>query len=461
MPGVNWRTVGKAASIAAAVTAARDLTDVVAKTRSYARAAAARFAYTVTISDDDPLYRDAHDALLAQIPTEARRKLTVRYNSVSVDRRAGGVDPSLVTYDDSSRSHPVTIGGEQVRVMFGVTDTSPPTAKVELSGIEGSWGSGRREPKRMEFRCWTPRQRDAVTAWLASLAESRQAREHPPVFNIVSRWGDWMNVDHAPSRPVDTVVLADGLMDRIVSDVERFLSQRHLYEQRGLPWHRGHLYHGPAGSGKSSIPRALATEFNLDMWYLPLGDIRGDTNLIQLVSGITTGGILLLEDIDVFAQTARRADGDGLELAGVPQQGEVSLSGLLNAIDGVTTPPGLIVCMTTNRLDVLDRALFRPGRIDVVEHVGFVDSGQAGRLFEWFYQQPPSRPFTVTVEVAAAEVAEAMKPHFDDPAAGEAAVRALLAPNTVDSVNGTGVRLLHAYGSPMAPTPSGSEVAPS
>ena len=62
-------------------------------------------------------------------------------------------------------------------------------------------------------------------------------------------------------------------------------------------------------------------------------------------------------------------------------------AGLLNVLDGVVDSPNRIVIMTTNHPEKLDPALIRPGRIDVVTHIGSVDAEQLRRLFLNFYPQ--------------------------------------------------------------------------
>jgi AAA+ superfamily predicted ATPase len=84
--------------------------------------------------------------------------------------------------------------------------------------------------------------------------------------------------------------------------------------------------------------------------------------------------VLLLEDVDVYHAATDRDEEDG----------KVSVAAMLNALDGVWTPHGLITMMTTNNRDRLDAALVRAGRIDVDEEFTPLDRGQAARLLEQF-----------------------------------------------------------------------------
>ena len=65
----------------------------------------------------------------------------------------------------------------------------------------------------------------------------------------------------------------------------------------------------------------------------------------------------------------------------------LTFSGLLNAIDGVTSTEGRILFMTTNYVDRLDPALIRPGRVDFKQYIGHNSHHQCVRMFENFYPE--------------------------------------------------------------------------
>lgn len=64
----------------------------------------------------------------------------------------------------------------------------------------------------------------------------------------------------------------------------------------------------------------------------------------------------------------------------------VTFSGLLNALDGVVAAEERIIFMTTNHVDRLDRALIRPGRVDVKEHFDVASEYQIRSMFLRFYE---------------------------------------------------------------------------
>ena len=68
-----------------------------------------------------------------------------------------------------------------------------------------------------------------------------------------------------------------------------------------------------------------------------------------------------------------------------PMPSQLSFSGLLNAVDGIAATEGRVLFMTTNHLDRLDPALVRPGRVDMVQHLGLCSREQLRALWRNFY----------------------------------------------------------------------------
>jgi mitochondrial chaperone BCS1 len=178
-------------------------------------------------------------------------------------------------------------------------------------------------------------------------------------------------------RPIDSVILADGMMEDMVQDARTFLARRDWYVQRGIPYRRGYLLHGPPGTGKSSAVVALASALQMDIAMLSLGSsTMDDSGIAELFSSIPVNSVVLMEDID--CAFVERKDGDD-------KRSKVTFSGLLNAIDGVAAGEGRILFATTNHIQRLDPALIRPGRIDRKMYIGFACSEQAERLFMRFF----------------------------------------------------------------------------
>ncbi|XP_065163772.1 mitochondrial chaperone BCS1 [Atheta coriaria] len=201
---------------------------------------------------------------------------------------------------------------------------------------------------------------------------------------------EWRPLGHPRKRrPIDSVVLDDTISERIVQDCKEFIANPTWYTDRGIPYRRGYLLHGPPGCGKSSFITALAGDLEFGICVLNLSE-RGltDDRLNHLLSVAPQQTIILLEDID--AAFLSRED-TAQQKSAYEGLNRVTFSGLLNCLDGVASTEARIVFMTTNYLDRLDPALIRPGRVDVKEHIGYCSQTQIERMFLRFYKDEESR----------------------------------------------------------------------
>ncbi|XP_049288576.1 mitochondrial chaperone BCS1 [Anopheles funestus] len=195
---------------------------------------------------------------------------------------------------------------------------------------------------------------------------------------------EWRPFGHPRKRrPIGSVVLDEGVSERILRDCREFIKNPQWYSDRGIPYRRGYLLHGPPGCGKSSFITALAGEIEFGICLLNLSE-RGltDDRLNHLMNVAPQQSIILLEDIDA-AFVSRQ---DTLQQkAAFEGLNRVTFSGLLNCLDGVASTEARIVFMTTNYLERLDPALIRPGRVDVKEYVGHCTRHQMEQMFRRFY----------------------------------------------------------------------------
>ncbi|KAG7170652.1 Mitochondrial chaperone BCS1-like [Homarus americanus] len=164
-------------------------------------------------------------------------------------------------------------------------------------------------------------------------------------------------------RPLTSVVLDEGVSNKIVKDVKEFMDNPKWYSDRGIPYRRGYLLHGPPGCGKSSFITALAGELQLGICVLNLSE-RGltDDRLNHLLA---------------LAPEVLKAAYAGLN--------RLTFSGLLNCLDGVASTEARMMFLTTNYPERLDPALIRPGRVDMKEYIGYCTTHQLETMFCNFY----------------------------------------------------------------------------
>ncbi|KAI1751642.1 P-loop containing nucleoside triphosphate hydrolase protein [Xylaria castorea] len=237
---------------------------------------------------------------------------------------------------------------------------------------------------------------------------------------------NWQQVANRPVRDMKTVVLDHEQKLQVLADMNEYLhpATPRWYANRGIPLRRGYLFHGPPGTGKTSLSFALAGVFGLDIHVISLLEpTLTEEDLSGLFSSLPRRCVVLLEDIDTAglrrpddepqaAERAGRKDrehsredestqtttNDIKELAKVlkkekdDQKKGISLSGLLNAIDGVASHEGRVLIMTTNVPESLDDALIRPGRVDLQVQFTCSTKEQAKELFIRMYEGDQGRP---------------------------------------------------------------------
>ncbi|KAI1846679.1 hypothetical protein JX266_007252 [Neoarthrinium moseri] len=207
-----------------------------------------------------------------------------------------------------------------------------------------------------------------------------QANEGKTVVYSVRNF-DWTPLGEPKrKRPLTSVVLDEGIKEGIVGDVKDFLQRQKWYIDRGIPYRRGYLLHGPPGSGKTSFIQALAGELDYSVAMVNLSEIGvTDDKLAFLLTKLPERTILLLEDVDSAFVNRKARGSDGYSGP------TVTFSGLLNALDGLSAGEERIAFLTTNHIELLDPALIRPGRVDMMIRIGEATRHQAGRMWDNFY----------------------------------------------------------------------------
>merc|ERR1719334_793909 len=200
---------------------------------------------------------------------------------------------------------------------------------------------------------------------------------------------DWRPFGHPKQRrPISSVVLDANVTNTIMTDVKDFLGSQNWYKERGIPYRRGYLLHGPPGCGKTSFITALAGELEYSICVLNLSDrSMSDDRLQHRLADAPENSIILLEDIDAAFVSREESSINEAAYKGLNR---LTFSGLLNAIDGVTSTEGRIVFMTTNYVDRLDPALIRPGRVDLMQYIGQSTEKQCISMFNRFYPDAPA-----------------------------------------------------------------------
>ena len=210
----------------------------------------------------------------------------------------------------------------------------------------------------------------------------------------INKNGKWESQPSHNKRKIDTIILHNGNKEEIMTDLHTFLQSEDWYNCRDIPYTRGYLFYGRPGTGKTSLIKGISTYCKRHIHYLMLRDIKDDNELLELMRQINYHEtILVIEDVDCTTdiikdrrikqekttdsekleelekklnklQKEKNGQTNGINIQHDTPNNRITLSGLLNSIDGVFNNDGRILIMTTNHPEVLDEALIRPGRID-------------------------------------------------------------------------------------------------
>uniref|UniRef100_A0A8H7K2N6 BCS1 N-terminal domain-containing protein n=1 Tax=Bionectria ochroleuca TaxID=29856 RepID=A0A8H7K2N6_BIOOC len=185
------------------------------------------------------------------------------------------------------------------------------------------------------------------------------------------RENHWKKEKAVDARPLTTVILDEEQKGQLINDINKFLDPdtKIRYADHSIPYKRGYLLHGPPGTGKTSFSLSIAGALDMDIYVVSI-PIMNDEKLNDLFGA--------LPDKCVVLQRSRNE---------VTKKG-VTLSGLLNVLDGVSSQDDRILIMTTNHPEKLDDALTRPGRVDLKIAFQLVNESIANEIYHFMFKQP-------------------------------------------------------------------------
>jgi chaperone BCS1 len=215
----------------------------------------------------------------------------------------------------------------------------------------------------------------------------------------IMKWSDdegWHFSYEQNSRPLNSVILSDYNQKTLRKSLDYFKSERFWFEEHGIPYRMGICLYGPPGTGKTSLVKAIAAEEEKDLYLLNLNSMN-DLTLQKAMDQLDQNALVLIEDIDAYYFTHRRDEYNKDHLAGK------TLSGLLNAIDGVSNSKGRILVITTNHIEKLDPALLRPGRIDLSLELGYMTDETARKALRKFFPAKEVNHISIKPRLTPAE----------------------------------------------------------
>ena len=189
---------------------------------------------------------------------------------------------------------------------------------------------------------------------------------------------EWKTIAHRNYRDINSVILPENTKKLVLDDIKHFYGNKQWYLDRGILYKRGYLFVGPPGTGKTSFVLAIASLYKKSIYSINLKTLT-DSTILNAFIDIPLGSIILLEDIDAVTNNVLKRDVNSVNDTSAPS---VSLSTILNVLDGVYSKEDTIIIMTSNYHHKLDDALLRKGRVDMVVEFQHFDMNSATKLFD-------------------------------------------------------------------------------
>lgn len=210
------------------------------------------------------------------------------------------------------------------------------------------------------------------------------------------------NVVEVPNVSWEDVGGLEDVKKELYETIQYPVEHASKFEKFGMQPSKGVLFYGPPGCGKTLLAKAIANECGanfisikgpelLTMWF---GESEANVRDLFDKARAAAPCILFFDEIDSIAKSRGGGGGGGSEA------GDRVINQILTEIDGVGARKSVFVIGATNRPDILDKAVTRPGRLDQLIYIPLPDYGSRLSIFKANLRKSPVDP-SVNLEALA------------------------------------------------------------
>ncbi len=176
-----------------------------------------------------------------------------------------------------------------------------------------------------------------------------------------------------------------------VQDIVDFIQNPDKYNKVGAKMPRGLIFYGPPGTGKTMMAKALAKEANVPFYSVNGSDFMqmyvgvGASRIRDLFSEARKSekAVIFIDEIDAIGKARSNS------AASSNEEKDQTLNALLTEMSGFNNGEGIVVIAATNRLELLDEALLRPGRFDRHIQIGYPDQSARKMILSLYLKDKP------------------------------------------------------------------------
>ncbi|KEH99062.1 ATP-dependent metallopeptidase FtsH/Yme1/Tma family protein [Clostridium botulinum] len=184
-----------------------------------------------------------------------------------------------------------------------------------------------------------------------------------------------------------------------IKDIVDFLKSPEKYKSYGAKMPRGLILYGEPGTGKTLLAKAVAGEANVPFYAMSGSDFVqiyvgvGASRIRQLFKKARSHGkaVIFIDEIDAIGKKRSNST------AGGSDERDQTLNALLTEMSGFKETDGIVVIAATNRLDMLDSALLRPGRFDRHVEVSLPDIIAREKILNLYLKDKPCKNININL----------------------------------------------------------------